>query len=71
MDTAQTAQCPVATMEAAVCASAQFDAAGTDGGARLALGGQSTRPVVECGREPHERGLPEVLVRFSGAGVAA
>ena len=32
---------------------------------------QPARPVVECGREPHACGLPEVLVRSSGAGVAA
>ncbi len=40
-------------------------------GAGVALGHQRARPVVERGREPHERGLPEVLVRPSGAGVAA
>ena len=71
LDTAQAALCPVAAMEAAVRASAQPDAAGTDGGAGVALGHQRARPVVERGREPHARGLPEVLVRPSGAGVAA
>jgi len=52
MDTAQAALCPVAAMEATLCASAQFEATGTDGGAGVALGVQSTRPVVERGREP-------------------
>ena len=71
MDTAQAARCPVAAMEAPVCARPQLDAAGTDHGASMALGVQPTRPVVECGREPHACCFPEVLVRSSGAGVAA
>ena len=71
MDTAQVTLCPVATLEAAVCACTQLDAAGTDGRAGMALGHQRARPVVECGRVSHARGLPEVLVRPSGSGVAA
>src|SRR6266581_8747522 len=58
-------------MEAAVSACPQLDAAGTDGGAGMALGVQSTWPVVERGREPHACCFPEVLVRLPGAGVAA
>src|ERR1700674_3170249 len=58
-------------METIACACAQADATRTDGGAGMGLGDQRARSVVERGRESHARGLPEVLVRPSGVGVAA
>ena len=71
MGTAQVALYPVAAMEAAVRAGASSDATGLDGGAGVALGYQRARSVVERRGKPHERGLPEVLVRYSRVGVAA
>jgi group II intron reverse transcriptase/maturase len=61
----------LATMEAVLCACAPSEATRLDGGARMAFGHQRAGSVVECGRESHARGLPQVLVRPSGAGVAA
>jgi hypothetical protein len=71
MDTASVTLHPVATMETTLRAGAQADATWTDGGAGLALGVQPTRSVVERGRISYARRLPEVLVRSTGAGVAA
>ena len=62
MGAAEATLSAVAAMEATLSAGTQPDETRTDGGAGVALGVQSTRPVVECGCEPHERGFPEVLV---------
>src|SRR5271155_1716315 len=58
-------------METIAGACTPSDAARTDGGAGKVLGYQRARPVVECGRVPYARRLSEILVRSSGAGVAA
>src|SRR5207249_1140604 len=71
MATAQVALCSVAAMEAALRASTQLDEARANGRAGMALGEQSTRSLVERGRESHACCFPEVLVRSFGAGVAA
>ena len=46
------------------------DEAGTARRARVALGDQRARCLVERRGQPHERGLPEVLIRPHGARVA-
>jgi hypothetical protein len=71
MDTARFALCLVAAREAALRACAHADATWVDGRACVALGLQSTRSVVERRCAPYARGFPEVLVRLTGAGVAA
>lgn len=59
---AQTALHPVAAVEAPGHARQESDEGGTDAGAGIPLGLQSTRAMVEQWRQPHERGLPEVLL---------
>lgn len=46
------------------------DEAGTDEGTRVAFGDQRARCLVELRSQPHERGLPEVLLRPHGTRVA-
>jgi len=71
LDQAQTAVHSVAAVETLIYSRSQPDEGRTDRGPRVALGHQRPWPLVERRGQPHERGLPEVLLRSFGAGVAA
>lgn len=49
----------------------ELDEGWTDGGTGILPGVQPTRVVVEQGREPHERGVPEAFLLSFRSGVAA